>query len=111
MSKADASVVVVTLALDHGQAQIALGPGGTGVAASVLLIGFDRRHVNAVKRGENSGRTLAHVDVVRGLEEIARLGAGDIAVPIPWPCDRVAAVVQAADGRALGVAVRDAEPF
>src|ERR1700720_316784 len=111
MSKAEASVVVVTLAHDHGQAQIASGPGGTGVAAAVLLIGFDRRHVTAVKRGENSGRTLAHVDVVRGLEEIARLSAGEIAVPIPWHCDLIAAVVQAADGRVLGVAVRDAEPL
>ena len=102
--------VPVTLALDHGQAQIAVGPG-SGVAASVLLIGFDRRHVTAVKRGENSGRTLAHVDVVRGLEEIARLSAGEIAVPIPWHSDLIAAVVQAADGRILGVAVRDAEPL
>ncbi|HWX30981.1 MAG TPA: hypothetical protein VNZ53_26530, partial [Steroidobacteraceae bacterium] len=76
-----------------------------------LLIGFDRRHVTAVKRGENSGRTLAHVDVVRGLEELARSNAGEIAVPIPWPCDRVAAVVQAADGRVLGVALRDLEPL
>jgi hypothetical protein len=111
LARRDPPEVPVTLALDHGQAQIAVGPGSAGVAASVLLIGFDRRHVTAVKRGENSGRTLAHVDVVRGLEEIARLGAGEIAVPIPWPCDRVAAVVQAADGRALGVAVRDAEPL
>src|SRR6266849_2577915 len=102
--------VPVTLALDHGQAQVKLGPGSDG-AAVILLIGFDRRHVTAVKRGENSGRTLAHVDVVRGLEEIGRSGAGEIAVPIPWPCDRVAAVVQAADGRVLGVAVRDAEPL
>ena len=54
---------------------------------------------------------LAHVDVVRGLEEIARSSAGEIAVPIPWPCDRIAAVVQAADGRVLGVAVRDVEPL
>jgi hypothetical protein len=102
--------VPVTLALDHGQAQIAVGPG-SGVAASVLLIGFDRRHVTAVKRGENSGRTLAHVDVVRGLGEIGRSSAGEIAVPIPWHCDRVAAVVQAADGRILGVAIRDTEPL
>src|SRR5438128_2540763 len=110
LARRDPAEVPVTLALDHGQAQIAVGPGG-GVAASVLLIGFDRRHVSAVKRGENSGRTLAHVDVVRGVEEIPRSSAGEIAVPIPWPCDRVAAVVQAADGRILGVAVRDVEPL
>jgi hypothetical protein len=107
-ARRDRRDVPVTLALDHGQAQVKLGPDGDG-AAAILLIGFDRRHVTAVKRGENSGRTLAHVDVVRGVEEIARSSAGEIAVPIPWPCDRVAAVVQAADGRVLGVAVRDAE--
>ena len=105
--------IPVTLALDHGQAQITLGPGGDGVSASILLIGFDRRHVTAVRRGENSGRTLAHVDVVRGIEEIARFAgnAGEIEAPIPWNCDRVAVVLQAADGRVLGVALRDAEPL
>jgi hypothetical protein len=111
LARRDPAEVPVTLGLDHGQAQITLGPGGDRVAVSVLLIGFDRRHVTAVKRGENGGRTLAHVDVVRGLEEIARPNAGEITVPIPWPCDRVAAVAQAADGRILGVAVRDAEPL
>jgi hypothetical protein len=109
-ARRDRQDVSVTLALDHGQAQVKLGPGSDG-AAVILLIGFDRRHVSAVKRGENSGRTLAHVDVVRGVEEIARSNAGEIAVPIPWPCDRVAAVVQAAGGRILGVAVRDADPL
>ena len=105
--------IPVALALDHGQAQIRAGPGGAGVTASVLLIGFDRRHVSAVKRGENSGRTLAHVDVVRGVEEVARVGgsANKIEAPIRWNCDRVAVVLQAADGRVLGVAVSDAEPL
>jgi hypothetical protein len=109
-ARRDRQDVLVSLALDHGQAWVKVDAGSDG-AVAILLIGFDRRHVTAVKRGENSGRTLAHVDVVRGIEEIARSGAGEIAVPIPWPCDRVAAVVQAADGRVLGVVVRDAEPL
>ena len=103
----------VTLALDHGQAQIKLGPGSEAAAASVLLIGFDRRHVTAVKGGENGRRTLPHVDVVRGVEEIARYSgtAGAITAPIRWNYDRIAVVLQATDGRVLGVAVSDAEPL
>ena len=102
----------MTLVLDHGQAQIKLVSASDAASASVLLIGIDRRHVTAVKRGENSGRTLAHVDVERGIAEVARSGnAHKIEAPIPWQCDRIAAVVQAADGRILGVAVQDAKPL
>src|SRR6201987_1493942 len=98
------------LAADHGHAKITLGPGGSGVSASVVLIGFDRHHVTAVARGENAGRTLAHVDVVRSLEEVARFDGrgGAVEAPLPAQCDRIAAIVQAPDGRILGVAVRDA---
>jgi hypothetical protein len=75
-----------------------------------VLIGFDRLHVTAVARGENAGRTLAHVDVVRSLEEVARFDGrgGAVEAPLPAQCDRIAAIVQAPDGRILGVAVRDA---
>jgi hypothetical protein len=103
--------VPVALTVDHGRAQIALGPGADGAAATLLLIGFDRRHVSAVSRGENGGRTLAHADVVRNIEEIAQFDgrARAFEVPIRSPCDRVAAILQARDGRVLGVAVRDAD--
>jgi hypothetical protein len=113
LARRDRQQVPITLALAQGQAQINLGPGSDLTAASVLLIGFDRRHVTTVKRGENAGRTLSHVDVVRGVEEIARYSgtAGAIAAPIHWNCDRIAVVLQAADGPVLGVAVSDAEPL
>jgi hypothetical protein len=101
--------VPVALAVDHGRARITVGPGGDGIAATLLLIGFDRRHVTAVARGENGGRTLSHVDLVRNIEEIGQLDGGrrTFEVPIRSPSDRLAAILQARDGRVLGVAVQD----
>src|SRR3984893_15504605 len=117
-ARRDGAEVPVALAVDHGHAQIRLGPakfgfGGEGVSGAVLLIGFDRRHVTAVARGENGGRTLAYVGVVRSVEEVAQFDgrASAIEVPIRSPSDRVAAIVQAEDGRGLGFAARDADPL
>jgi hypothetical protein len=106
----DVDPVPVVLAVDRGRAHISLGPSGDGVSADVLLIGFDRRHVTAVARGENAGRTLAHVDVVRSIEEVAQFTGSATAVDaaIRSPCDRVAAIVQGRDGRVLGIALSDA---
>jgi hypothetical protein len=104
--------VPVGLAIEHDRAKITLGPpGGDNVSAALLLIGFDRGHVTAVARGENSGRTLPHVDVVRSIEEVGQLDGRTRAleVPIRVPCDRIAAILQARDGRILGVAVRDVD--
>jgi hypothetical protein len=102
----------VTLLVDKRQARITVNSGG-GASGSVVLIGFDRRRTDTVERGENSGRTLAHVDVVRGIEQVGRFtgGTGEIAAPVPWPSDRLAAIVQGPDGRILGVAVADRGPF
>jgi hypothetical protein len=108
-ARRDREEVPVALAVDHGKAQISLGPGGNGVSAAVMLIGFDHRHVDAVSRGENAGRSLAHVDVVRRFEEVATFDGrpSTIEAAMPSPCDRVAVIVQARDGRVLGVAVQD----
>jgi hypothetical protein len=103
--------VPVALAIDHGRAQITLGQGGDGIAADLLLIGFDRRHVTSVARGENGGRTLSHVDVVRSIEEVASFDgrAKTLDVPIRSSSDRIAAILQARDGRILGLSMRDVD--
>jgi hypothetical protein len=102
--------VPLTLALDRRQARIGLGPGGRAAAVSVVLIGFDRHRVDTVERGENEGRTWSQVDVVCGFDVTRRSTgtASEIEAPAPWHSDRVAAIVQAADGRILGVAIADA---
>ena len=105
--------VPVALIADHDRARIDMGPGGEDARpASVLLFAFDRRQVSAVKRGENGGRTLAHVDVVRGIQEVGRFDGGlrQIETSIRGNPDRIAALVQAADGRVLGVAIADVKP-
>jgi hypothetical protein len=107
-ARRDHANLPIALTVDRSKAQIKLSAVGDSVPASVLLIGFDRRHVDKVKGGENGGRTLAHADVVRGVDEVG--SAKEIVTPIRWQCDRVAAIVQAKDGRILGVAVSDAEP-
>ncbi|HUC71857.1 MAG TPA: DUF1223 domain-containing protein [Stellaceae bacterium] len=105
--------VPVTLALDHSRVRIAIGATGGAAAGSVVLIGFDRRHVDAVSGGENDGRTLAHVDVVRGIAEVGRFDGkgGTIEAPIGWHADRLAVLVEADDGHVLGAAVADDAPL
>jgi hypothetical protein len=104
--------IPVTLSVDHARARITFGPGGAGLRGSVVLVAFDRRHVDAVARGENSGRTLTHVDVVRGFAKAGRLdgATGSIEAPVPWRADRLAALVQGDDGHILGAAVTDLPP-
>jgi len=101
--------VPIALAIDHGHVRITLGPRRAGARAAVLLVGFDRRRVTDVKRGENAGRSLAHIDVVRSLDEITRSDGQEsvIEAPVGGVFDRVAAILQAEDGRIFGVAVHD----
>lgn len=78
---------------------------GTPGGASVWLVGFDAQRRTAVGRGENSGRTLLEANIVRSLQDLGpwRDGPLDLRRPIP-DGERVAVLVQAADGRIVGAA-------
>jgi hypothetical protein len=99
--------VPVSVALDRGSARITLGAGGAATPAAVLLVAFDRRHVDRVGGGENDGRVLTHIDVVRGVAAVGRFAGAPsvITTPVPWLADRLAVVLQADDGHIIGVAV------
>jgi hypothetical protein len=109
----DRAGLAATLSFAAGQAHVAIAANpaaSAGKPASVVLIGFDRRASDAVRGGENDGRALSYVDVVRGIARIGEFGGdrADLAVAVPWRAERLAAIVQAADGRVLGIAVADA---
>jgi len=82
-------------------------------AADVLLVIIDSEHKTAVKRGENRGRTLSNVNVVRSMTKVAEWTGGkmEFAANIPetpkfqGAGDAVAVFLQsAATGRILGAA-------
>jgi hypothetical protein len=71
----------------------------------VLLVGFDRDHETAIRRGENGGRTLRESNVVRSLREVGDWQGKALHISEKFPDGEDAAViVQAPDGRIVGAA-------
>jgi hypothetical protein len=89
---------------------VAFRDGGVGLAggatptrpADVWLVRYDPRIVDVpVRRGENGGRTLPHVDVVRELVRIGGWNGRTVGFALPAPTRerlRTAVLVQAPDG-------------
>jgi hypothetical protein len=93
----------VSVAKAGGQLTIDVADGsGNG---KVLLVGFDRDHETAIRRGENGGRTLRESNVVRSLREIGDWQGKALHISEKLPDgEDVAVIVQAADGRIVGAA-------
>jgi len=90
----------LTLANQDGQVAVHVGAGSG--SAQLLLIGYDSMHVTQVGSGENGGRTLMEVNVVRSIRALAPWNGAAAAVTLPHPRgDHVAVLLQAADGRFL----------
>jgi hypothetical protein len=88
---------------DGGRLQIDVD-GGSG-RAKVLLIGFDRAHQTAIRRGENGGRTLDESNVVRSFRAVGDWNGAPLKISETFPEGQEAAVIlEAPDGRIVGAA-------
>jgi hypothetical protein len=87
-----------------GAVDVSVGAGaGRG---EVVMVGFDPRHDTAVGAGENDGRRLAEVDVVRSVRVVGAWTGAALRVRVPASMgERAAVLVQAVDGRMLGAAL------
>jgi hypothetical protein len=96
----------VPLRLARTAGLVTLEVGGTGGGeGTVLLVGYDTVHRTAVARGENAGRTISEANVVRSLVRVGDWHGMRMTVEAPRPAgERLAAIVQAPDGRVLGAA-------
>jgi hypothetical protein len=59
----------VRVVAKEGKVSIDVGSGQG--AAKVYLVGYDRKHVTAIGRGENRGRTMPESNIVRSFRSVA----------------------------------------
>ncbi len=119
MVGSDRSAVLAALRTAARQAgppvALLLTPTDAGLRVSVaagagqgmlVLIGFDPLHRTAVARGENAGRVLTEVNAVRDIRPLGHWDGRAWQRVVPPPAgERVAAILQAADGQVLGAAL------
>ena len=96
--------VPIRLSLLDGGVSVSAGPGsGRG---TLVLVGFDPAHDTAIGGGENDGRRLHEVNVVRSISDLGPWEGQPIELRTLHPAGaRVAVLLQAPDGRILGAAV------
>jgi hypothetical protein len=83
--------------------QISIEVGAGSGSARVLLIGFDHEHITAIRRGENSGRTLTEANVVRSMRSVGQWSGAALRLNEHFPEGQdVAVVLEAPDGRIIG---------
>lgn len=94
-----------SLTLTNRDGRLAVDVGAAAAAGKLLLVGFDPVHVTQVDAGENAGRTLTEVNVVRSLKELPAWHGAATSLLVDKPAGaRAAVLLQAADGRVIGAA-------
>ncbi len=103
---AGAAPVVVPVALTAGKSDLAIRVGSGIGEGKVWLVTFDPRHETQVRAGENAGRKLVNVNIVRSLDMLGDWSGRELTLShaLP-PVGRGAALLlQAPSGRILGAA-------
>jgi len=89
----------------NGRLAVEVGAGPSG--GKLLLVGFDPMHVTQIGAGENAGRTLTEVNVVRSLKELPAWRGAATSLLVDKPAGaRAVVLLQAADGHILAAATR-----
>lgn len=101
-ARTDPSVPVQLTASGTGL-QVVVDPAAPADAV-LWLVGFDDRHDTPVRRGENAGKTLVDRNVVRSLTRLDGWTPGGVVAAARPEGDRMAVLLQAADGHILGAA-------
>ena len=95
------TAAAISVSRSGGELVIEVG-GGKG-SGKVLLIGFDRDHQTAIRRGENGGRTLAEANVVRSIRMIGDWQGSPLRLNEKLPeGEDVAVILEAPSGRIVG---------
>lgn len=81
---------------DDGTLMARLEPAVLSSPADIWLVRFDPAHVTAVADGENEGRSIKNVNVVRGFTLVGRWSGEAASLPLPElsPTDSYALLVQ-----------------
>lgn len=94
------------LRLDAREGKAVLTVGAGQGAGTLWLVGFDDEHTTQVGSGENGGRRLTEVNVVRSLRDVGLWQGAPLQVEAEWPPgQRGAALLQAEDGRVVAAAL------
>ena len=98
------SAVAVAVEAERDALAIRVG-SGTG-HGRIWLMDYDLEHETRVRAGENRGRTLVNVNIVRGIEELGAWAGTPVAFtrPRPGPDAGSAVLVQSESGAILGAA-------
>lgn len=96
----------IPLAVARDGARVTIDVGAGDGPGRLVLVGFDDRHVTAVRGGENDGRTLTEYNVVRSLAVVGSWsGAPDRVRATLAAGEHAAVLLQDGSGRILAAAV------